>query len=178
MHKKLLWVCLIMSILFITSACSKPVEEEQKVNAYVKTYTLSDSKLGFTTTFELTYDSSDEYSDVIEEDSEKVTITLEEENAELVMEYLVMNIPTYNATETNAATTKNYKEYTFGDYEAFLYGNEEAKLNILLGLDDEKAETIVVQINSLDKDEKIDAKKIIEKKEINDFFNSMEFVKE
>lgn len=64
MNKKLLLLLLIMPLLLITTACDKTHEGEVKDKKITKTIELSDSKLGFTTTF--TYDAEEKFSDVEE----------------------------------------------------------------------------------------------------------------
>ena len=182
MNKKILLLLLIPVVLFMMTGCGETHEKGTKDKKLTKTIELSDSKLGFTTTF--TYDAEEKYSDVEEDDSGKST-AIEFKNEELDvsfnMYYTTMKDTTYNETEKARSKQKFYKHYKFGDYEGYVYSEYEdkANLNILLGIDEDKvAEVLFVSIERIDVDESVIVPKLLEEKELQAFFKSMEFVKE
>ena len=180
MHKKLL-LLLIIPMLMIMTACSKPNEGEIQEKIITKTIELRDPKLGFTTTFK--YDAEEKYSEVEEHEDGKATSIIfhnEQLEVEFEMRYEIMTVAKYNELEMINAKTSNYKEYTFGDYEAYAYGEEVEKDNlcVLLGIDDTTVEVLLVTINSTNPYEKITVSTLLEKESIKNLFSSMEFVKE
>lgn len=181
MNKKLLLLLLIMPLLLITTACDKTHEGETKDKKITKTIELSDSKLGFTTTF--TYDAEEKFSDVEEKTggaSNEISFENEDLDVSFQMYYNTMRTTTYNDSEKSRSEQKYYKEYTFGDYEAYAYGeyDDNVYLNILLGIDeDDMAEVLFVSIDRMDNDKDVVVAEVLENK-LQDFFNSMEFVKE
>ncbi|MBP5678428.1 MAG: hypothetical protein J6X28_01190 [Bacilli bacterium] len=181
MNKKIWLLLCIIPLLLITTACDNTHTGKEKDKKITKTIELSDSKLGFTTTF--TYPADEKYTDVEEESggaSNKITFKNEDLDVTFEMYYTTMRTETYNETEKTRSAQKYYKEYTFGDYEAYAYGeyDDNIKLNILLGIDeDNTAEVLFVTIDRIDTDEKVIVLKVLESK-LQDFFNSMEFVKE
>ena len=181
MNKKLLLLLLIIPLLLITTACDKTHEGETKDKKITKTIELSDSKLGFTTTF--TYDAEEKFSDVEEKTggaSNEISFKNEDLDVTFQMYYNTMRTATYNDSEKVRSAQKYYKEYTFGDYEAYAYGeyDDNVYLNILLGIDeDDMAEVLFVSIDRIDNDKDVVVAEVLENK-LQDFFNSMEFVKE
>lgn len=180
MNKKILLVLLLIPLLFFTTACDNTHSGKEKDKKITKTIELSDKELGFTTTFK--YDAEEKFSNVEENTDGKSTaieFTNEEFDAAFEMYYTTMRTTTYNETETARSAQKYYKEYKFGDYEAYAYGEYDDKinLNILLGIDGEDAEVLFVSIERMDDDEEIIMAEVLEKK-LQDFFKSMEFVKE
>ena len=180
MNKKLLLILLLIPLLFFATACDKTHTGKEKDKKITKTIELSDDKLGFTTTFK--YDAEEKFSDVEENEEGKstaITFTNEEFDASFEMYYTTMSTTAYNETETARSAQKYYKEYKFGDYEAYAYSEYDDKidLNILLGIDDNTAEVLFVSIERMDTDEEIVMAEVLEKK-LQDFFKTMEFVKE
>ncbi len=182
MNKKLLLLLLIPAVLFMMTGCGATHEKGAKDKKLTKTIELSDSKLGFTTTF--TYDAEENFSDVEEDDSGKSTaINFKNEDLDVTfnMYYTTMKDTTYNETEKARSKQKNYKEYKFGDYEAYAYSelDDRINLNILLGIDEDKmAEVLFASIERIDTDESVNVPKLLEDEKLQAFFKSMEFVKE
>ena len=181
MNKKILLLLLIPLLLLVTTACDKTHEGEAKDKKLTKTIELSDSKLGFTTTF--TYDAEEKFTDVEEQTggaSKEITFVNKDLDVSFDMYYNTMRTASYNDSEKSRSTQKYYKEYKFGDYEAYAYGNYDdgIYLNILLGIDeDDMAEVLFVSIERLDNDQDVIVSNVLDEK-LQDFFNSMEFVKE
>ena len=181
MKKKILLLLLIPILVLATTACGATHEGEQTDKKLTKTIELSDSNLGFTTTF--TYDAEEKYTDIEEETggaSSAITFKNEDLDVEFEMYYNTMRTASYNDLEKSRSSQKYYKEYKFGDYEAYAYSDYSDKvyLNILLGIDDDDmAEVLFVSIERLDNNVEIEIPTVLEEK-LQEFFNSMEFVKE
>lgn len=182
MKKKLLVLLLIPVLLVLTTACNKATNNNGKDKKITKTIELSDSKLGFTTTFK--YDADDKYTNLKESSggaSKEITFENKDLDIEVQMYYTKMRSATYNSTEQTRSAQKYYKEYTFGDYEAYAYGEYSSgiNLNILLGIDeDDNAEVLFVAIDRLDSNEDVVIADVLADEKLQSFFNSMEFVKE
>ena len=181
MKKKVLLLLLIPALVLTMTACSEKKEKEPE-KKITKTIELSDSKLGFTTTFK--YDVDEKFSNVEEDDggaSTAITFENEDLDVEFEMYYTKMRKTTYNETETTRSAQKYYKEYKFGDYEAYAYSEYDDKvyLNVLLGIDeDENAEVLFVSIERIDNNEEVIVPNVLAGKTLQNFFKSMEFVKE
>lgn len=182
MNKKILLLFLIPLVLLTTTACGKTHEGKETDKKLTKTIELSDSKLGFNTTF--TYDAEEKYTEIEEQDdgaSKAITFKNEELDAAFEMYYTTMRKVTYHETETARSKQKYYKEYKFGDYEAYAYSELESKinLNILLGIDeDDTAEVLFVTIDRIDNDDTVNMSEVLAEKKLQSFFKSLEFVKE
>ncbi len=179
MHKKLLMFLGIPILLLTMTACGTTQEESDM--KLTKTIELTDSLLGYTTTLE--YDAEEKYSELIEtkqKDTNIMTFENEDIAAEFETHYTTMNLTDYDALEKNNSQAKYYKQYTFGDYTAYAYGTEEdtLELSILLGADDTKVEVLLVTITNSSPSSRRKASAILEEKEIQELWNSMEFVKE
>jgi len=180
MTKKVLLILLIPVLLLTVTACGKTHEGKEKDKKLTKTIELVDKKLGFNTTF--TYDAEEKYSDV-EVNNEGASTAIYFSNAELdssfEMYYNTMRTKSYNDTEKARSKQKYYKEYTFGDYEAYAYSEYDDKiyLNVLLGIDDDMAEVLFVSIERIDTDKEVIMADVLEK-DLKSLFESMEFVKE
>ncbi len=181
MKKKILLLLLIPVLILATTACGATHEGKQTDKKLTKTIELSDTNLGFTTTF--TYDAEQKFIDVEEQTggaSNAITFKNEELDVGFEMYYNKMRTASYNDTQKSRSNKKYYKEYKFGDYEAYAYGDytSSIQLNVLLGIDeDDMAEVLFVSIDRLDIDEDIVVADVLEK-DLKEFFDSMEFVKE
>lgn len=180
--KNKLFILLLIPLLLLVTACENNIDETDNDKIITKTLELSDSKLGFTTTFK--YNSDLKFTNIEESNGEKSKkLFFECESLDFSMEisYDIMPSATYNSNESSRATKKYYKEHTFGDFEAYAYGDEKKilNLNILLGInEDDKAEVLVVTMNRLDNDSDIVMEEILTREELQKFFSSIEFVKE
>ena len=181
MNKKYLLLLLLIPLLFITTACDKTHEGKAKDKKLTKTIELVDSNLGFNTTF--TYDAEEKYSDVTEETggkSTEISFKNEEYDVTFQMYYTTMRTTTYNETEKTRSAQEYYKEYKFGDYEAYAYSEypDRINLNILLGIeDDDTADVLFVAIERIDNNEEIVVPTVLDEK-LKKFFDTLEFVKE
>ena len=180
MHKKILVLLLISIILLATTACGGTHEGKEQDKKLTKKIELVDKKLGFNTTF--TYDANEKYSDV-EEDNDGASTAIEFKNEDLdvdiEMYYNTMTTTSYNETQKTRSAQKYYKEYKYGDYEAYAYSEypDKVKISILLGIEDDMAEVLFVSIERIDNNEDIIIPDVLDK-DLKAFFNSMEFVKE
>ncbi len=180
MHKKILVLLLISIILLTTTACGGTHEGKEQDKKLTKKIELVDKKLGFNTTF--TYDANEKYSDV-EEDNDGASTAIEFKNEDLdvdiEMYYNTMTTTSYNETQKTRSAQKYYKEYKYGDYEAYAYSEypDKVKISILLGIEDDMAEVLFVSIERIDNNEDIIIPDVLDK-DLKAFFNSMEFVKE
>ena len=180
MSKKFLILLLIPVLLLTVTACGKQQSDTENDKVLTKTIELHDDKLGFTTTF--TYNSEEKYTEPVEDNSGKSTsIYFENEDLDATFEmyYTTMRTTTYNDTEKTRSKQKYYKEYTFGDYEAYAYSEypDKINLNVLLGVDGDDAEVLFVTIERKDNSEEVIIPDIFDER-MQDFFKSMEFVKE
>lgn len=179
--KKVILLLLLIPVLLATTACGETHEGNVKDKKLTKTIELSDKKLGFTTTF--TYDADQKFTNVEEQTggaSNAITFENEELDVEFEMYYNTMHTATYNDSQKIRSSQKYYKEYQFGDYDAYAYGEyaDNLKLNVLLGIDgDDMAEVLFVSIDRLDVNDEVVVSEIFDKS-LQEFFNSMEFVKE
>ena len=180
MNKKYLILLLLIPLLLITTACDKTHEGKSKDKKLTKTIELVDSNLGFNTTF--TYDAEEKYSDVVEEEggaSKEISFKNEEYDVTFQMYYTSMLTTTYNETEKTRSQQTYYKEYKFGDYEAYAYSEypDRINLNILLGIEEDTAEVLFVSIERIDTNEEVVVPTVLDEK-LQKFFNTLEFVKE
>ena len=181
MKKKIVLLLLIPLLLAMTTACNKPSNEPKADEKIKKTIKLSDSKLGYTTTFK--YDANENYSNVKEDNSgasKAITFKNEDLDIEVEMYYNKMRSATYNESEKTRSAQKYYKEYKFGDYEAYAYGeyDDSIYLNILCGVEDEDVAVLFVSIERLDNNKDVVIADVLADKKLQSFFKSMEFVKE
>lgn len=180
--KKIIIILLMTSILSLTlTGCDKKQENKTKENS-TKTITLTDNNFGYKTTF--TYNKEEKYSEVEEENGGKSKeISFENEDLDLSyqMYYTDMYQNRYKETQETRKAQKYYKEYKFGKYEAYAYGEYSSGLylNILLETDKEedKAKILFVSIDRLDSNQDIVVADVVADKKVQDFFNSLKFEK-
>ena len=176
MKKKLLLLIILLPALLLTvTGCDKekePIQKEEK-----KEITLSDSTFGYETKFK--YDKDENYSDV-EENLGGASTEIEFENKDLDVEfqmyYTKMSKTSYEKTQETRSAQKYYKEYTYGKYKAYAYGESSSGININILLDVDSTETakvIFVAIDRLDTNEEVVVADVLDK-DLKDFFNSIE----
>lgn len=183
MKKKLLLLLFIIpALLLVVTGCGKK-EEKKPVENNTKTIELTDKKFGYKTTF--TYDKSENYSDIdVDTDSGRTT-EIEFENEELDVEfemyYTDMRSTTYKETQEIRSKQKYYKEYNFGKYKAYAYGEYSSSihLNILIDTDQDTdmAKIIFVEISRMDTNEDIVIADVVSGKKIQALLNSIEVKK-
>ena len=176
MKKKiLLLLVLVPALLLIVTGCDKekePVQKEEK-----KKIILKDSTFGYETIFK--YDKEEKYSDVKEIEggaSKEIEFENEDLDVEFQMYYTKMSKTSYDKTQETRSAQKYYKEYTFGKYKAYAYGEYSSgiNLNILLDVDSTKtAKVIFVAIDRLDTNEEVVISDVLDK-DLKDLFNSIE----
>ena len=92
------------------------------------------------------------------------------------MYYTQMSKTSYDKSKEIRTNQKYYKEYKYGKYDAYAYGDYSSGiyLNILLGVDStDTAKILFVSIDRLDTNEDIIVAKLLDK-ELKTFFNSIE----
>lgn len=176
MKKKLLLLFLLLpTLLLVVTGCNKekePVEKEEK-----EKITLKDSAFGYETIFK--YDKGEKYSEVEEDNggaSTEISFENEDLDVEFQMYYTKMSKSSYDKTKETRSAQKYYKEYTYGKYKAYAYGESSSgiNLNILLDVDDtDTAKLIFVAIDRLDTNEDIVVADVLDK-DLKDLFNSIE----
>ena len=182
MKRKLLLLLFIPVLLQVITGCGKKEEQVKPVENNTKTIELTDKKFGYKTTF--TYDKSENYSDIEVDTESGRTTEIEFENEELdvdiEMYYTDAYTETYEGTQKSRSAQKYYKEYQFGDYKAYAYGNygSSIQLNILIDTDEEndRAKIIFVSIDRKDSNEEIIIADVLEQK-LKPFFDSMKVEK-
>lgn len=179
MKKKLLFILLIPAFLLLFTGCGKEEKQEIKKDD-TKKIILSDDGFGYKTTF--SYDKTEKYSDFEEDKESGRSTTIEFENEELDLEfemyYTDMLEDSYKKTQVARSTQKYYKEYKFGKYNAYAYGEYSSGLymNILLEIDDKGyAKILFVSMDRLDNDDSIVVADVLEDDKLQEFFNSIEF---
>ena len=181
MKKKLIILVLMASTLLLVTGCGKTKETEKKEESNTQLIELTDTKLGFKTTF--TVDKEAKYTDIEVDTESGASAELEFENVELDVEfqmyYNVMYEDSYNKMKESRMSQKYYKEYQFGEYEAYAYGDyaDGLYLNIILDDDEnEQLDILFVSVDRMDNSEKIVAD-IVNGEEVQNLFNSLKFEK-
>ncbi len=183
MIKKKIAIILLMVTVFsiLLTGCDKKQETKQKENN-TKTITLTDDKFGYKTTF--TYDKEENYSEVEEEDegrSKEISFKNEDLDLSYQMYYTDMYQDSYQKTQETRKAQKYYKEYKFGKYEAYAYGEYSSGLylNILLETDKEedKAKILFVSIDRIDSNQDIVVADVVADTKVQEFFNSLKLEK-
>lgn len=169
MKKKLLFILLLPLLILGLTGC-----EEKDTR---KTISISDPVFGFETTFK--YDEKEKFSEA-KVNKSGVSTEISFENTELDVEfqmyYTKMSKTSYDRSKEIRASQKYYKEYKYGKYEAYAYGDYSSGmyLNILLGVDSTNtAKVLFVSIDRLDTNENVVVADVLDKK-LKNFFNSIE----
>lgn len=173
--KVILFLLLLPALLLTLTGCTKEKEPVKKEE--MKKISLSDSTFGYKTVFK--YDKKEKYSEVKEETggaSTEISFENEDLDVEFQMYYTKMSKTSYDKTQEIRSAQKYYKEYTFGKYKAYAYGESSSgiNLNILLDVDStETAKLIFVAIDRLDTNEDVVVADVLDK-DLKAFFNSIE----
>ena len=181
MKKKLLLLLLIPVLLLITG-CGETKEKEVKIDD-TKKIVLKDEGFGYTTTF--SYDKKEKYSDVEEEKdngrSTQITFENEELDLQFSMYYTDMSSNAYKSTQEARKKQKYYREYKFGKYDAYTYGEYGSGLYVSILLEtgeDDMAKILFVSIDRLDSDENVVVADVVEEETVQELFNSIDLKKE
>ena len=173
-----LLLLLIIPILLFTTACDKKKEEKKETT---KTIQLEDKNLNFKTTF--TVDSNSKYSNVEVDTESGSSAVLSFQNNDLDVEFEMyynrMRKTTYENTKKSRSSKKYYKEYQFGEYNAYAYGDydDNLYLNIILKEENDDVIVLFVAIDRIDNNKEVIISDVVKEKEIQSLFNSMKFEK-
>lgn len=165
--KKLLIVIVLLLSVFIITGCE---EEKEKIS-------LVDPVFGYETVFK--YDKKDNFSNIKKDDSgvsKSITFENKDLDVEFQMYYTRLLKKSYDISKETRSKQKYYKEYKFGKYEAYAYGESSSGLylNILLGVDKtETAKALFVSIDRIDSNQNIVVGEVLDKYLIK-FFNTIE----
>ena len=167
MKKKLLAVTLLLTGLFIFTGCSKK-----------ENITIKDNILKYTTTFEYNKEDGFKFKKKVKGGRfSEIIFTNKKENLEYDMYYSESTSISSDKIKTNRKKDKNYKEYKFGEYDAYTYGDYNNSLNLIITLKSDIKEKHNVELFvSINKIKDTDDKKVssIFKDKINqDFFSSI-----
>lgn len=168
MKKKLLFVLLLPVFILLLTGC-----EEKDTR---KSITLTDPVFGYETVFK--YNENENYSEVKTDESgasKEITFENPDLDVEFDMYYTKMSKSSYDRSKEVRSKQKYYKEYKFGEFDAYAYGEYSSGiyLNILLDVDStEMAKILFVSIDRLDTNEDVVVSKLLDK-ELKDFFNSI-----
>jgi len=170
-HKIL--ILLMIPILLLVTACN---DVKTKENDDSKKIEIIDQTKQIETTF--SYDKKIGFSEISTYNNDSPTIEFDcvKLDIDFQMSYKELDTNIYEDTQKNRKNKKYYKEYTFGKYEAYVYGDYENNItmNIHLRKQDKSSIILVVTMNRLDSDENIVIADILDDKELQDFFNTIE----
>jgi len=168
--KKVLFILLLPIIILGLTGCGEKKDTR-------KTITLEDSAFGYATTFK--YDENEKFTDIEAEKSgvsNSLTFKNEELDVEFQMYYTRMMKTSYETSKKARSAQKYYKEYKFGEFDAYAYGDYTSGiyLNILLGVDNtETAKVLFVSIDRIDTNQGVVVADVLDKK-LNKFFNTIQ----
>ena len=170
MKKKLF--LLLIPLLFIT-ACGKANIKEEANSSKI---TLLDKKKGIETTF--TYDKKLDFSEIYtHQDQESPSIEFDNINLDIDFEmiYKEVNTDSYLEAQKNRKNKKYYKEYTFGNYTAYIYGDYDDNIIININVKKNKDTSIilVITMNRLDSDENTILAEVLEDRDLQEFFKTI-----
>ena len=171
MKKKILLSLLLVLSMLIFTGCGKKVEEKEKI-------TIKDSKLNYVTTFE--YDKEDGFEFIGKETGgrfSEITFKNEKENLNFDMYYSESTTETAENVKKNRSENKYYKEYKFGEYNGYVYGNYKDSLNLIITLKEDKKEhdcvELFVSIDTINYDADTVVFDLFKKPVITNFFKSI-----
>lgn len=134
MKKKLLLSILLLTSIFMFAGCEKKSNKE--------VIEIKDSTLKYTTSFE--YDKEDGFGSVTKKTGGKfseIEFKNEKENLNFDMYYSETTDITAKNVKTNRKDNqKYYKEYKFGEYDAYIYSNYGDNLYVVITLKEDTKE--------------------------------------
>ncbi len=173
--KKVFGLLLCIIALFAITGCGK----EEKTKKDLEQIVLADETLHYETIF--TYEKGKNYSDIEEDDSGKYgEISFKNEDLDLSFEmyYTESRTTTYNETKEARSKQKYFKEYKFGEFDAYAYGESDSNLKLSIFLEEELdtglARSIFVSIDRLDVNEDVIVADVVADKEVQSLLNSIE----
>ena len=175
--KKKLVVLLFLSILLFTSGCGNATIQKREEISKIE---IIDTENGFYTSFndnkKLGFSKVETYDQGAKVSIEFDSIDLD---VDFAMSYMNLETVSYKETQKNNSNKNYYKEFTFGKYKAYAYGDssDSVTMNILLNNNKETniSNILVVTMNRLDTDEKVNIAEVLEEKELQEFFQTISF---
>ena len=176
MKNKLLLLLLIPVLVLTLTACTS---KEKPTSSKEKIIELKDLDYG-TTTF--TCDKESNYSEVKEETG-GASVAIEFNNTDQDLEYEMyynrMRKATFDKSKETRSAQKYYKEYEFGKYNAYAYGEYTSGLYLNIVLEEDENDVIVlfVSIDRIDSNQEVVVADVVADKEVQKFFSSMKYEK-
>ena len=126
MKKKILFLTVLLISLFIFTGCGKKPKE---------IITIKDNKLKYTTTFEYEKEDGFEFKKKVEGGRfSEIEFTNKKENLEYDMYYSESTSITSEKVKEGRKNKKYYKEYKFGEFDAYTYGDYDDSLYLVITL--------------------------------------------
>ena len=176
MKNKIL-ILLLIPLTILVSACGNTKGQKQD---NTKTITITDINKKVETKF--TYEKKLGFSEVnVYKNDGSPTIEFDNVSLDIDFEMYFMELATdtYEQTKENRKGKKFYKEYMFGKYDSYIYADYENNCTMNIQLKSNKKDNttiiLVITMDRLDDDENVVIADLIERKEMQDFFNSIEF---
>lgn len=170
-HK--IFILLMIPILLLVTGCNNSTTKQTDNSNKIE---IIDQAKQIKTTF--SYDKKIDFSEIstYNNDSTSIEFDCVKLDIDFQMSYKELDTTLYEDTKTNRKNKKYYKEYTFGKYEAYIYGDYEnsAIMNIHVRKQDNTSIILVVTMNRLDSDENVVIADVVDEKELQEFFNSIE----
>lgn len=137
MKKKILFISVLFICLFITG-CGKTPKEKM---------TIKDRTLKYTTTFEYEKEDGFEFKKNVKGGKySEIEFTNEKENLKYDMYYSKQTSTTSDIIKKNRKNNKYYKEYKFGEYEAYAYGDYNDNLYLVITLKSDMKEKESIEL--------------------------------
>ena len=178
MKKIIISIVMVASLLLLVTGCEKKEKTKEKPQETgMSTAELFDEKMGINTKF--SYNATDNFTEFEKEDggaSKSMTFKNEDLDVKFEMYYNVMTKTSYDKSQETRSAQKYYKEYKFGEYAAYVYGeyDDGLYLNILANVDNfDNASVLFVSIDRIDNNKEVIVSDVFAENTIQDFFNSM-----
>ncbi|MBQ3474767.1 MAG: hypothetical protein IJH20_01150 [Bacilli bacterium] len=175
MKNKLLVSLTFVLCLVILTACGSSSKNEK--------ITYTDSKLKLTTTFEYSKDDDFKFEKNVKGGKyEEMEFSNEKQNLYFDMYYTKSSTKTCEAVKKDRQDDKNYKEYKFGDYAAYTYGNSDENLYLVIDIKDLKKEKetleLFISINTIKYDKKFAVADVFKNDVLQNFFKSIKITED
>ena len=175
MKKRVLFSLTLVLCLILLTACGSSSKNEK--------ITYTDSKLKLTTTFE--YSKNDGFKfekNVSGGKYAEIEFSNEKQNLYFDMYYTKSSTKTCETVKKDRQEDKNYKEYKFGDYAAYTYGNSNGNLNMVINIKsfEKEKETVelFISINTIKYDKEFDVVNAFKNNVLQSFFKSIKITEE
>ncbi len=170
--KKVIYFLFLVPVVFLLVGCGKEAKN-------LKTIELKDEEFGYSTVF--SFNEKEKYTEPETDTSGKsvkISFENEEADAEIEMYYVKMRKTTYENSKSTRSSQKYYKEYKFGDFNSYAYGEYDSGiyLNTVIDTVDDDVVIIFTSISRIDVNEEVIMSEVLEKK-LQDFFKSMKVEK-